>query len=87
MGGSIAYKPDLQFNVTLRGKSVRLRYPPGLRALLDGNLILNGTKDSSTLSGRVLIDTLSFTQDFDLAKFTDQFGGSAISSAPVSPTM
>jgi len=82
LGGSISYRPELQFNVSLQSKSVRLRYPDGLRALLDSNLVLSGTKDASTLNGRVLIDTLSFTPDFDLAKFSDQFGGSTIPSQP-----
>jgi len=81
-GGSISYRPDLQFNITLQSKSVRLRYPEGVRALLDGNLILSGTKDSSILNGRVLIDSLSFTPDFDLSKFSDQFGGTTVPSAP-----
>jgi translocation and assembly module TamB len=71
--GSIAYKPSLQFNLALQGKSVRLRYPEGLRSLLDANLAYSGNKEASTLNGRVLIDSLSFTPDFDLEKFGDQF--------------
>ncbi len=82
LGGSIAYNPNLQFNVSLQSKSVRLRYPTGVRALLDSNLVLSGTKDASTLNGRVLIDTLSFTPDFDLSKFSDQFNGSDIPAQP-----
>jgi translocation and assembly module TamB len=82
VGGSIAYKPNLQFNVSLQSKSVRLRYPTGVRAVLDGNLVLSGTKDASTLNGRVLIDSLSFTPDFDLSKFSDQFNGSNIPAQP-----
>jgi translocation and assembly module TamB len=81
-GGSISYKP-VRFNVALDAQSVRLRYPNGLRTVLDGNLALTGTRDSSVLSGRVLIDSLSFTQDFDLATFADQFTGSA--ATPVQP--
>ena len=81
-GGSISYRPDLQFNVTLQGESVRLRYPDGMRALLDSNLVLSGNKNASLLNGRVLIDSLSFTPDFDLSKFGDQFGGSTIPAAP-----
>jgi translocation and assembly module TamB len=82
LGGSISYKPNLRFNVTLQSKSVRLRYPAGLRAVLDSNLVLSGTKDASTLNGRVLIDTLSFTPDFDLTKFSDQFNGNTIPAQP-----
>jgi translocation and assembly module TamB len=82
LGGFIAYRPNLQFNVALQSKSVRLRYPEGLRTLLDSNLAFSGTAQASTLSGRVLIDNLSFTPDFDLAKFSDQFGGSTAPSPP-----
>ncbi len=82
LGGSIIYRPALQFNVSLQSKAVRLRYPDGLRALLDGNLVLSGTKDASTLNGRVLIDSLSFTSDFDLAKFSDQFSGATVPAQP-----
>jgi translocation and assembly module TamB len=81
-GGSITYRP-VQFNVALGAQSVRLRYPNGLRTVLDGNLALTGTRDSSVLSGRVLIDSLSFTPDFDLATFADQFSGST--ATPVQP--
>ncbi|MFZ0321556.1 MAG: translocation/assembly module TamB domain-containing protein [Candidatus Sulfotelmatobacter sp.] len=82
MGGSISYKPNLQFNITMQSDAVRLRYPNGLRTVLDSSLVLSGTKDASTLNGRVLIDTLSFTPDFDLAKFSDQFNGSAVPAQP-----
>ncbi len=81
--GSMTYRPSVQFNLALQGKSVRVRYPSGLRSVLDGNLALTGTREASTLSGRVLIDTLSFTPDFDLAKFADQFGSQ--SSTPAAP--
>jgi len=38
--------------------------------------------NASTLSGRVLIDGLSFTPDFDLASFSDQFSTGAAPSQP-----
>src|SRR5579863_1171309 len=82
VGGFIAYRPNLQFNLALQSRSVRLRYPEGLRMLLNSNLAFTGTSQDSTLNGRVLIDNLSFTPDFDLAKFSDQFGGSAAPSQP-----
>jgi translocation and assembly module TamB len=82
LGGSISYRPDLKFNVTMQSTSVRLLYPDGLRTVLDGNLMLTGTKDASTLNGRVLIDGLSFTPDFDLAKFSSQFGNSIAPAEP-----
>jgi translocation and assembly module TamB len=81
-GGSISYRPDLQFNVTLQGKSVRLRYPAGLRSQLDGSLVFTGTQAASTLTGLVLIDSLSFTPDFDISKFSDQLEGNSLPSEP-----
>jgi translocation and assembly module TamB len=81
-GGSFAYRPSFQFNLALQAKSVRVRYPDGLRTLLDGNLAFTGTTDASTLNGQVLIDNLSFTPDFDLAKFGDQFGSGAVPAQP-----
>jgi translocation and assembly module TamB len=83
LSGSIAYKPSLQFNLALQGKSLRLRYPEGLRSLLDANLAYSGSTEASILNGRVLIDSLSFTPDFDLAKFGDQFStGTTTPSQP-----
>jgi translocation and assembly module TamB len=81
IGGSIIYRPSLQFNLAMQGTSVRLRYPQGLRSVLNANLALAGNMQSSTLSGRVLIDSLSFTPDFDLASFSDQFSSNAATPA------
>jgi len=82
-GGSIEYRPSVQFNIALQGKSVRLRYPEGLRTVLDSNVNWTGTLQASTLTGRVLVDQLSFTPDFDLASFGDQFSSNA--AAPAQP--
>ena len=80
-GGSVTYKPELRFNVALKADGVRLRYPEGMRTVLISDISLNGTADDSTASGRVLIDNVSFTQDFDLGDFIGQFTGT---SAPPS---
>ena len=73
LGGSISYRPKMEFNLALQGKSVRFRYPEGVRTLLGGNLALTGTTQAAMLNGKVLVESLSFTPDFDLAKFGDQF--------------
>jgi translocation and assembly module TamB len=82
-GGSIVYRPDLQFNLLLQGKSMRLLYPTGLRTMLDGDLIFTGTQQASSITGRVLVDSLAFTPDFDLSTFSDQFSSGA--SLPTQP--
>jgi translocation and assembly module TamB len=77
-GGTITYRPQVQFNMVLQAKSVRLLYPEGLRTLLDSNLNLTGNVNDATLEGRVLIDSLSFTPDFDIATFMGQFTGTSV---------
>jgi translocation and assembly module TamB len=81
-GGSITYRPSLQFNLAVQSQDVRLLYPQGLRSLLDANLTFSGTTAASTLNGRVLIDGLSFTPDFDLVSFSDQFSTGRTISQP-----
>ena len=83
VGGSVTYRPTQRFDIAVKADSVRLRYPDGLRTVLEGNLAWVGTTDASTMQGRVLLDSLSFTPDFDLASFGDQFSSNA--EAPAVP--
>jgi translocation and assembly module TamB len=80
--GFMVYGSKPSFNLDLHASSVRVRYPEGLRSILNGDLQLNGTPQDSTLSGRVIIDKLSFTQEFDLANFIGQFGA----ESPTAPS-
>lgn len=73
--GGIAYQPSVQFNLALRANNVRLRYPDGVRAALESNLSLVGSTQAAQLTGRVTIDHVSFTPDFDLTTFIGQFSG------------
>ena len=82
LGGSVLYRPQLQMNLTLSADDVRLRYPEGMRTVFTSNLALTGNRQASLLQGQVLVDSLSFTSDFDAATFMGQFTGS---SAPASP--
>jgi translocation and assembly module TamB len=81
-GGSIAYQPSVQFNLALQAKSVRLLYPEGLRSSLEANLAYSGTLEASVLNGRVVVSRLSFTPDFDLSTFADQFSTNSVLSPP-----
>ncbi len=81
LGGSVTYRPATEFNLAVKAKSVRLRYPEGVRTVTGGNVNLTGTTQNALLSGKVLVESLSFTPDFDLAKFGDQFE----SSVPAEP--
>src|SRR5262249_48323414 len=52
---------------------VRLRYPEGLRSVVNSALILRGTLDSPLLEGNVEIQSMSYKSSFDdfLAMFTN----------------
>ncbi len=76
--GTILVQPQIQFNVAMQANSVRLLYPDGLRTVLDSNLLLTGNAKDANLSGRVLLESLSFTPDFDLGEFMSQFTGAAV---------
>ncbi len=76
-GGSVVYRPQLQMNLAVSAKSVRLRYPEGMRTVFNSDLTLTGNQQAALLQGRVLIDALSFTQDFDMSTFMSQFTGTS----------
>ena len=75
--GGIALKPQLQMNVAVNAKSVRLRYPEGMRSVIDSDLTFTGNAEAASLDGRVLLDSLGFSKDFDIADFMAQFSGNA----------
>ena len=70
--GSIGYRRQLQMNVAVQAKNVRIRYQDAIRTVLGGDLNLVGTSQAANLNGRILIDSLSFTQNFDLATLAGQ---------------
>jgi translocation and assembly module TamB len=73
--GAVVYRPNMQFDLAVKGDKIRLLYPQGLRTDLGMNLNMRGTPDASLLSGQVYIDRVSFTPDFDLPTFAAQFSG------------
>ncbi len=75
VSGFGSYSPA-SFSLQVNGKSIRIRYPEGTRAQVDTNFALIGSPASSMLNGRVTIDELSFTPDFDLANFIGQLSSS-----------
>ena len=70
--GEVKYRPQLEMDVALQAKNVRVRYQDAIRTVLGGDLSLVGTSQAAKLNGRVLIESLSFTQNFDLATLAGQ---------------
>lgn len=80
--GSARLGHQTSFDLALRAQSVRIRYPQGLRSVLSGQLNFQGTPSDSALTGRVLVDRLSFTQQFDLANFAGYFSEDSGAGTP-----
>jgi translocation and assembly module TamB len=78
--GAVAYRPAVQFQLGFAANNIRVRYPDGVRTILASNLSLRGTPQASMLTGRVQIERVSFTPDFDMSTFTSQFSGDATDS-------
>jgi translocation and assembly module TamB len=75
--GGVIYRPDLRFDLGLKGKGVRILYAQSVRTSISPNLSLSGNFSSAFLQGQVGIDELSFTENFDLMDLMNQFGGEA----------
>jgi translocation and assembly module TamB len=73
-GYASAYNRVLNFDLTLAGRDVRLRYPPGVSSVTNADLRFAGTSSASTLTGDATITKLAVTPGFD-------FGGYLASSA------
>ena len=73
--GGVVYRPNLQFDLALQGRNIRMLYPDGVREGLDVKMALAGTPDNASLIGTVNVDQLSFTPDFDVMEMMGSFGG------------
>lgn len=69
VGGFITYRNGLYFDLTARGKDVRLRYPPGISSAADADLRYTGTTRSSLLSGEILVTRFGLNPRFDFALY------------------
>lgn len=79
--GSATYGKETNFAIDLHAKGVRIR-PTGIRSTLDGDLQVNGSPQKSQLSGRIVVDRLSFQEGFDLGTFLSQLSDDSTVSAP-----
>jgi translocation and assembly module TamB len=69
IGGFIAYRRGLFFNLTATGDEIRLRYPPGISTSVNADLRYIGTPASSLLSGDVLVTRFGVNPRFDFALY------------------
>jgi len=67
VGGYLSYQHGLYADLSVTGKSVRIRYPEGVSSLADTTLRLQGSQNNLLLSGDVLITRFSVSPDLDIA--------------------
>jgi translocation and assembly module TamB len=86
LGGYLAYQHGIYANLTVTGRSVRIRYPEGVSSLADANLQLQGTQTSLLLSGNILITRFSISPDLDIAALAAQANAVQPVAAPNAPS-
>ena len=81
-GYATAYNRQLNFDLTLKGQDVRLRYPPGISSVTNDDLRWSGTSMASTLSGDMTVTKLGVTPGFDFASYLQRSAqGSVLTQA------
>jgi len=79
--GSLTIGKAPNFVMDLEAQSVRI-HPNGIHTTLDGKLQLSGTTEKAELTGRVIVDHLSFQEGSDLSTIIAQFADTPLESTP-----
>jgi len=77
-GYATAYNGKLNFDLTVHGEDVRLRYPPGVSATANADLHFVGTSSASTLNGEIIVTKLAMTPGFDFGAYLERSQASAL---------
>ena len=72
LGGYLAYQHGLFADLSVTGKSIRIRYPQGVSSLADTTLHLQGSQSSLLLSGNVMLTRFTVSPDLDIAALAAQ---------------
>ncbi len=68
-GYATSYNGAFNFDITVQGQDVRLRYPQGISSTATANLHFAGTTAASTLSGDITVNRLAMTPGFDFGAY------------------
>jgi TamB, inner membrane protein subunit of TAM complex len=68
--GFTGYEPG-ELNVTLRGAGIQLRWPPGVRSVIDADLALHGNYRAPTLAGTVTVRNAVYSRRIDESDLFD----------------
>jgi translocation and assembly module TamB len=86
MGGYLSYQQGIFADLSVTGKSIRIRYPKGVSSLADTTLHLQGSQNSLLLSGNVLLTRFSVSPDLDIAAVAAQANTAQPVAAPDAPS-
>ena len=78
-GYATARNGKLNFDLSVQGQDVRLRYPPGVSATANAELHFVGSSSGSTLNGDITVTKLAMTPGFDFGSYLDRSQSSAVS--------
>jgi hypothetical protein len=74
-----------RLDVTMTGRNLRLRFPEGMRSLVDATLALQGTPQAARLAGDVEVRNAVYSRPFETDLSLIDFGGApALPEAPAS---
>ena len=83
--GMIGYELS-EFDLSATGTDMRLRFPEGMRSVVDATLALQGPSAAPMLSGTVLVKNASWTRGFDSSGSMLALGGDAATAGlPTAP--
>jgi hypothetical protein len=72
------YSPG-RLDVVMRGQNMRLRFPEGMRSIVDADLMVTGSVQAATLGGTVTVRSAVYTRRFDAGGGIFDVSGSAAS--------
>ena len=86
VAGFLAYERGLYADLSVTGKGIRIRYPPGVSSLADAALRLQGSQNNLLLAGDVLITRFSVSPDLDFAALAAQADAVQTIAPPDAPS-
>ena len=70
--GSLAYQHGIYADLSVTGKSIRIRYPQGVSSQADATLRMQGSLNNLLLSGNILLTRFTLSPDLDIASLAAQ---------------
>ncbi|MGC2213783.1 MAG: translocation/assembly module TamB [Silvibacterium sp.] len=86
LGGFVTYQQGLYADLSATARNVRIRYPQGLSSMADAKLRLQGTQQSSLLSGNITITRFVIGSGLDLTTFGSSTGSVTLPPNPNAPS-